>query len=127
MKKLEEKNYNEGPEEEMVLGLRDSINIEQEEVQKEEEETKEKTEEEGIGEEASSETEEDKSINDVNYWKKEIIPNDNIMSAILNYFDWHLNLLVNLEESENTELPFLNKDILKKEDEIQPLLNEDNL
>jgi len=94
MKKLEEKNYNEGPEEEMVLGLGDSINIvddnnnvEQEEVQIEEEETKEKTEEEGIGEEASSETEEDKSINNVNYWKKEIIPNDNIMSAILNYFD----------------------------------------
>ena len=34
---------------------------------------------------------------------------------------------INLEEDENTELPFLNKDSLKKEDEIQPLLNEDDL
>ena len=34
---------------------------------------------------------------------------------------------INLEEDENTELPFLNKDVLKKEDEIQPLLNEDDL
>ena len=92
-KKLEEKNYNEGPEEEMVPGLGDSINIvddnnnvEKEEVQKEEEEVKEKAEE-GNEEEASSETEEEKSFNDVNYWKTEIIPNDNIMSAILNDLD----------------------------------------
>ena len=92
-KKLEEKNYNEGPEEEMVPGLGDSINIvdenknvEQEEVQREEEEVKEKAEE-GNEEEASSETEEEKSYNDVNYWKTEIIPNDNIMSAILNDLD----------------------------------------
>ena len=92
-KKLEEKNYNEGPEEEMVPGLGDSINIVndnnnvvQEEVQKEEEEVKEKAEE-GNEEEASSETEEEKSFNDVNYWKTEIIPDDNIMSAILNDLD----------------------------------------
>ena len=92
-KKLEEKNYNEGPEEEMVPGLGDSINIvdenknvEQEEVQREEEEVKEKAEG-GNEEEASSETEEEKSYNDVNYWKTEIIPNDNIMSAILNDLD----------------------------------------
>ena len=92
-KKLEEKNYNEGPEEEMVPGLGDSINIvddnnnvEKEEVQKEEEEIKEKAEE-GNEEEASSETEEEKSFNDVNYWKTEIIPDDNIMSAILNDLD----------------------------------------
>ena len=92
-KKLEEKNYNEGPEEEMVPGLGDSINIvddnnnvEKEEVQKEEEEVKEKAEE-GNEEEASSETEEEKSFNDVNYWKTEIIPDDNIMSAILNDLD----------------------------------------
>ena len=93
-KKLEEKNYNEGPEEEMVPGLGDSINIvddnnnnvEQKEVQKEEEEVKEKAEE-GNEEEASSETEEEKSFNDVNYWKTEIIPDDNIMSAILNDLD----------------------------------------
>ena len=92
-KKLEEKNYNEGPEEEMVPGLGDSINIvddnnnvEKEEVQKEEEEVKEKAEE-GNKEEASSETEEEKSFNDVNYWKTEIIPDDNIMSAILNDLD----------------------------------------
>ena len=92
-KKLEDKNYNEGPEEEMVPGLGDSINIvdennnvEQEEVQREEEEVKEKAEE-GNEEEASSETEEEKSFNDVNYWKTEIIPDDNIMSAILNDLD----------------------------------------
>ena len=92
-KKLEEKNYNEGPEEEMVPGLGDSINIvddnnnvEKEEVQKEEEEVKEKAEE-GNEKEASSETEEEKSFNDVNYWKTEIIPDDNIMSAILNDLD----------------------------------------
>ena len=92
-KKLEEKNFNEGPEEEMVPGLGDSINIveennnvEQGEVKKEEEEVKEKAEE-GNEEEASSETEEEKSFNDVNYWKTEIIPNDNIMSAILNDLD----------------------------------------
>ena len=92
-KKLEEKNYNEGPEEEMVPGLGDSINIVddnnnvvQKEVQKEEEEVKEKAEE-GNEEEASSETEEEKSFNDVNYWKTEIIPDDNIMSAILNDLD----------------------------------------
>ena len=92
-KKLEEKNYNEGPEEEMVPGLGDSINIvdennnvEQKEVQREEEEVKEKAEE-GNEEEASSETEEEKSFNDVNYWKTEIIPDDNIMSAILNDLD----------------------------------------
>ena len=92
-KKLEEKNYNEGPEEEMVPGLGDSINIVddnnnvvQKEVQKEEEEVKEKAEE-GNKEEASSETEEEKSFNDVNYWKTEIIPDDNIMSAILNDLD----------------------------------------
>ena len=92
-KKLEDKNYNEGPEEEMVPGLGDSINIvddnnnvEKEEVQKEEEEVKEKAEE-GNEEEASSETEEEKSFNDVNYWKTEIIPDDNIMSAILNDLD----------------------------------------
>ena len=92
-KKLEEKNYNEGPEEEMVPGLGDSINIVddnnnvvQEELQKKEEEVKEKAEE-GNEEEASSETEEEKSFNDVNYWKTEIIPDDNIMSAILNDLD----------------------------------------
>ena len=92
-KKLEDKNYNEGPEEEMVPGLGDSINIVddnnnvvQKEVQKEEEEVKEKAEE-GNEEEASSETEEEKSFNDVNYWKTEIIPDDNIMSAILNDLD----------------------------------------
>ena len=57
-----------------------------ERVQKEEEEVKEKAEE-GNEEEASSETEEEKSFNDVNYWKTEIIPDDNIMSAILNDLD----------------------------------------
>jgi hypothetical protein len=92
-KKLEEKNYNEGPEEEMTNGLGDSINIvddnnnvEQEETQNVEEEVKEK-EETGNEEEASSETEEEKSFNDVNYWKPEIIPNDDIMSAMLSDLD----------------------------------------
>ena len=93
-KKLEEKYLNEGNEEEMVPGLGDSINIvddnnnnvEQEEAKKEEEEVKEKVEESNE-EEASSETEEEKSFNDVQYWKPEIIPTDNIMSAILNDLD----------------------------------------
>ena len=93
-KKLEEKNYNEGPEEEMTNGLGDSINIvddnnnnvEQEETQNVEEEVKEKGDT-GNEEEASSETEEEKSFNDPNYWKPEIIPNDDIMSAILNDLD----------------------------------------
>jgi hypothetical protein len=92
-KKLEEKYLNEGNEEEMVPGLGDSINIvddnhnvEQEEAKKEEEEVKEKVEESNE-EEASSETEEEKSFNDVQYWNPEIIPTDNIMSAILNDLD----------------------------------------
>ena len=93
-KKIEEKNYNEGPEEEMTNGLGDSINIvddnnnnvEQEETQNVEEEVKEKGDT-GNEEEASSETEEEKSFNDPNYWKPEIIPNDDIMSAILNDLD----------------------------------------
>ena len=92
-KKQEEKYLNEGNEEEMVQGLGDSINIvddnnnvEQEEAKKEEEEVKEKVEESNE-EEASSETEEEKSFNDVQYWKPEIIPTDNIMSAILNDLD----------------------------------------
>ena len=92
-KKLEEKYLNEGNEEEMAPGLGDSINIvddnnnvEQEEAKKEEEEVKEKVEESNE-EEASSETEEEKSFNDVQYWKPEIIPTDNIMSAILNDLD----------------------------------------
>ena len=94
-KKQEEKNLNEGVEEEMVPGLGDSINIvddnnngveerEQEEVQKEEEE---KEKDSGGEEEVSEETEEEKSFNDVNYWKTEISPDDNIMSAILNDLD----------------------------------------
>ena len=93
-KKLEEKNYNEGPEEEMTNGLGDSINIvddnnnnvEKEETQNVEEEVKEKGDT-GNEEEASSETEEEKSFNDPIYWKPEIIPNDDIMSAILNDLD----------------------------------------
>ena len=36
-------------------------------------------------------------------------------------------LNINLGEDENSELPYLNKDVLKKEDEIQPLLCEDDL
>ena len=94
-KKQEEKNMNEGVEEEMVPGLGDSINIvddnnneveekEQEDVQKEEEE---KEKDSGGEEEVSEETEEEKSFNDVNYWKTEINPDDNIMSAILNDLD----------------------------------------
>ena len=86
---------NEGVEEEMVPGLGDSINIvddnnneveekEQEDVQKKEEE---KEKDSGGEEEVSEETEEEKSFNDVNYWKTEINPDDNIMSAILNDLD----------------------------------------
>ena len=93
--KLEEKDLNEGGEEEMVSGLGDSINIiddnknnavEQEEAPKvEEEEAKEKPD---TGtEDVSEETEEEKSFNDVNYWKSEIKPDDDIMSAMLNDLD----------------------------------------
>ena len=92
--KLEEKSLNEGGEEEMVSGLGDSINIvddnnvKKEEVHKmeEEEEVKEKAEI-GTEEEASEETEEEKSYNDVNYWKPEIKPDDDIMSSIINDLD----------------------------------------
>ena len=93
--KLEEKAMNEGGEEEMVSGLGDSINIiddnknnavDQEEAPKvEEEEAKEKPD---TGtEDVSEETEEEKSFNDVNYWKSEIKPDDDIMSAMLNDLD----------------------------------------
>ena len=64
----------------------DNNNVEQEETQNVEEEVKEKGDT-GNEEEASSETEEEKSFNDPNYWKPEIIPNDDIMSAILNDLD----------------------------------------
>ena len=92
--KLEEKDLNEGGEEEMVSGLGDSINIiddnknvDQEEAPKaEEEEAKEKPDA-GPEEEVSEETEEEKSFNDVNYWKSEIKPDDDIMSAMLNDLD----------------------------------------
>ena len=92
--KLEEKAMNEGGEEEMVSGLGDSINIiddnknvDQEEAPKaEEEEAKEKPDT-GPEEEVSEETEEEKSFNDVNYWKSEIKPDDDIMSAMLNDLD----------------------------------------
>ena len=78
----------------MTNGLGDSINIvddnnnnvEQVETQNVEEEVKEKGDT-GNEEEASSETEEEKSFNDPIYWKPEIIPNDDIMSAILNDLD----------------------------------------
>jgi len=93
--KLEEKDLNEGGEGEMVSGLGDSINIiddnknnavDQEEAPKvEEEEAKEKPD---TGtEDVSEETEEEKSFNDVNYWKSEIKPDDDIMSAMLNDLD----------------------------------------
>ena len=101
--KQEENVLNEGAEEEMVPGLGDSINIiddsnnasvekdeehktEEEENKKEEEEDKDKREA-GKEEEASEETEEEKQYNDVNFWKSEIKPDDNIMSAILNDLD----------------------------------------
>ena len=44
--------------------------------------------EKGEGEkEESSTEEEDKNYNDVNFWKADIIPNDDIMSALLNDLD----------------------------------------
>ena len=94
-KKLEEE-VNEGGEEEgeeqnIQTGLGESINNfddggEQEgEVQKDEEEFKEKLD--SGTEEVSEETEEDKSFNDVNFWKPSIKPDDNIMNAVLNDLD----------------------------------------
>ena len=50
--------------------------IEQEEKKKEESEKN-----------TSEESEKDKIYNDVNFWKAEIVPNDEIMSAVLNDLD----------------------------------------
>ena len=94
--KLEEKKIEEGgDEEEMVSGLGDSINIlddnnavEHDEIQKMEEEEEEKERPDtGTEEEGSEETEDDKRFNDVNYWKADVRPDDNIMSAVLNDLD----------------------------------------
>ena len=94
--KLEEKKIEEGgDEEEMVSGLGDSINIlddnnavEHDENQKMEEEEEEKDRPDtGTEEEGSEETEDDKRFNDVNYWKADVRPDDNIMSAVLNDLD----------------------------------------
>ena len=88
-------DFNEPPEEgvednNIQAGLTDSINIvddnEQKEVQKDDDEFKEKLDS-GGEEEVSEETEEDKSYNDVNCWKPNIAPDDNIMSAVLNDLD----------------------------------------
>ena len=97
-KKAEEKSLMEGTEDEMVPGLGDSINMVgdndnnendnmvQEEIQKHEEEVKDKPDT-GTEEEITEESEEDKSFNDVNFWKPQINPDDNIMSAILHDLD----------------------------------------
>ena len=94
--KLEEKKIEEGgDEEEMVSGLGDSINIlddnnavEHDEIPKMEEEEEEKDRPDtGTEEEGSEETEDDKRFNDVNYWKADVRPDDNIMSAVLNDLD----------------------------------------
>ena len=94
--KLEEKKIEEGgDEEEMVAGLGDSVNIlddnnavEHDEIPKMEEEEEEKDRPDtGTEEEGSEETEDDKRFNDVNYWKADVRPDDNIMSAVLNDLD----------------------------------------
>ena len=94
--KLEEKKIEEGgDEEEMVAGLGDSVNIlddnnavKHDEIQKMEEEEEEKDRPDtGTEEEGSEETEDDKRFNDVNYWKADVRPDDNIMSAVLNDLD----------------------------------------
>ena len=94
--KLEEKKIEEGgDEEEMAAGLGDSINIlddnnavEHDEIPKMEEEEEEKDRPDtGTEEEGSEETEDDKRFNDVNYWKADVRPDDNIMSAVLNDLD----------------------------------------
>ena len=94
--KLEEKKIEEGgDEEEMAAGLGDSINIlddnnavKHDEIQKMEEEEEEKDRPDtGTEEEGSEETEDDKRFNDVNYWKADVRPDDNIMSAVLNDLD----------------------------------------
>ena len=79
----------------MVAGLGDSINIlddnnavEHDEIPKMEEEEEEKDRPDtGTEEEGSGETEDDKRFNDVNYWKADVRPDDNIMSAVLNDLD----------------------------------------
>ena len=98
-KKAEEKSLMEGTEDEMVPGLGDSINMvgdndnnendnmEKEEIQKHEEEEVKDKPDTGTEEEITEESEEDKSFNDVNFWKPQINPDDNIMSAILHDLD----------------------------------------
>ena len=98
-KKAEEKSLMEGTEDEMVPGLGDSINMvgdndnnendnmEQEEIQKHEEEEVKDKPDTGTEEEITEESEEEKSFNDVNFWKPQINPDDNIMSAILHDLD----------------------------------------
>ena len=93
--KLEEKKIEEGgDEEEMVAGLGDSVNIlddnnavEHDEIPKMEEEEEKDRPDTGTEEEGSEETEDDKRFNDVNYWKADVRPDDNIMSAVLNDLD----------------------------------------
>ena len=94
-RKKSEEEANEAGEEEqeepnVQIGLGNSINNfddgeQQKEVQKDEDEFKEKLD--SGTEEPSEETEEDKSFNDVNFWKPSITPDDNIMNAFLTDLD----------------------------------------
>ena len=93
-KKSEEEAGEAGEEEQeepnVQIGLGDSINNfddgeQEKEVKKDEDEFKEKLD--SGTEEPSEETEEDKSFNDVNFWKPSITPDDNIMNAFLTDLD----------------------------------------
>ena len=94
-RKKSEEEANEAGEEEqeepnVQIGLGDSINNfddgeQEKEVKKDEDEFKEKLD--SGTEEPSEETEEDKSFNDVNFWKPSITPDDNIMNAFLTDLD----------------------------------------
>ena len=101
-KKTEDDVYfNEEDEQEDNKKLDIKDEVEEEKEEKDEKEEKEENvgekdeKEEGVEEKKESEkeessteeTEKDKDYNDVNYWKVDIIPNDDIMSSIINDLD----------------------------------------
>ena len=79
----DEENREEGNEENNKENNNENENRNENENEKEGEEKSEEQKEEST----SEETEKDKSYNDVNYWKVEITPKDEIMSSILRDLD----------------------------------------
>ena len=84
-KKNENENINENENENQNENEKENEK-DNENNEEEKEKEKEKTEE-NKEESSSEETEESKKFNEVNFWKPEIVPDDNIMSAVLNGLD----------------------------------------